>query len=552
MFSQGPDSLAFYCPQHQLRFRATGDGVVACEQGGHAVGHGFPEKSWWEYCCDCATFWPSQVSNGYLRRSECLVCERPTAKRYVCEACQVVSIESTALVKRKLYSITSENGISPNCPGCAKRADSVISEHQCVEIAASIFTSRSACPFCETAIRAGATAPTLKTQLPQVCPFCGTRGTAGIRFCSRCGKPQPQTSKNDATNETQDKRSAAPHSQLSALTLNRSQSDITIEPEVSSSQVFPVREEAETNTSGVAGSKVKPEIELISNGPPPWKSTLPTVPPKRRVRWIPAAIALAITVVVVLTLAIILSARRSEPKADVNDLPPAPPAGMVYVPGGEFTMGNDTGDEYERPAHRVMVKPFFVDLNEVTCEQYSEFVKATGHKLPVGWRITFPQGAGRQPVTGVDWYDANDYAHWANKRLPTEEEWEFAARGTDGRIYPWGNEWRSNAANAGDSNAGQFTNVGSYPEGKSPFGVMDMIGNAWEWTSSELRLYPGSQISHPSSGERKIIRGASWVKDNPPDWTATYRGFALPSGGKDYGKVGFRCAQDVARVQKAK
>jgi hypothetical protein len=110
------NDLVFYCPQHQLRFRATGDGVVTCEQGGHSVGHGFPEESWWEYCCDCATFWPSQVGNGYLRRSECLVCERPTAKRYVCEACQVVSIESAALVKRKLYSITIENGICRIAP----------------------------------------------------------------------------------------------------------------------------------------------------------------------------------------------------------------------------------------------------------------------------------------------------------------------------------------------------------------------------------------------------------------------------------------------------
>jgi formylglycine-generating enzyme required for sulfatase activity len=550
MSTDSMNDLVFYCPQHQLRFRAAGEAVVSCEQGGHPVGYGFPEKSWWEYCCDCATFWPSQLSNGYLRRSECLVCERPTAKRYICSACQVVSIESATLVRRKLYSITSESGISPSCPGCAKHADGTPSEHQCGEIAASILTSRSTCPFCETAIRAGGS-PQSRTQPPRVCPFCGTRAKAGIKFCKRCGKPQPQTSKNDATNEAHENLTG-PTNQLSASTGTRSQSDIPIQPKLLSSQIVPIAEEAEKNTSGVDGTKVEPEIELTSSELPRWEARLPAAPPKRRVRLIRAAIAVAITVVVVLTIAMILSGRRSASKSGAPNLPPTAPVGMVYVPGGEFTMGNDTGDEYERPAHRVTVKPFFIDVNEVTCEQYSEFVKATGHKLPVGWKLTFPQGAGRQPVTGVDWYDANDYAHWANKRLPIEDEWEFAARGTDGRIYPWGNEWRSNAANAGDSNAGQFTNVGSYPEGKSPFGVMDMIGNAWEWTSSELRLYPGSQISHPSSGERKIIRGASWVKDNPPDWTATYRGFALPSGGKDYSKVGFRCAEDAASVQKAK
>src|SRR6266446_320060 len=309
----------FYCPQHQLRFRATGDAVVTCEQGGHPVGRGFPEKSWWEYCCDCATFWPSEPSSGYLGRSECLVCERPTAKRYVCPACQVVSIESAALVRRKLYSITSESGISPSCPGCAKHADGAPSVHQCGELATSILTSRSTCPFCGTVIRVGGGNAKSKTIPPQVCPFCGTLGKAGIRFCKQCGKPQPQTSKNDATNETHHDQTAPPTNQLRATTLTRSQSDITIEPEAPSSQILPIREQAEMNTSGVAGSKVEPQIELILTEPPPWKSTLPAVPPKRRVRWIPAVMAVAITVVVVITLAMISSVSRSGPKSRLPD-----------------------------------------------------------------------------------------------------------------------------------------------------------------------------------------------------------------------------------------
>lgn len=222
------------------------------------------------------------------------------------------------------------------------------------------------------------------------------------------------------------------------------------------------------------------------------------------------------------------------------------PPGMVYVAGGTFTMGDDAGDEYEKPAHNVTVNPFFIDIHEVTCAEYSKFIRATGHRSPPGWTGSiFPGSAARLPVTGIDWYDAQAYAAWAGKRLPTEQEWEFAARGSDGRRYAWGDAWRSRAANAGDSSAGRLVEVGQYPDGRSPFGVLDMIGNAWEWTRSELVHYPGARISDFPVGPRKIIRGGSWVKDDPPDWTTTFRGFALPSGGKDYSKIGFRCAKDA-------
>jgi len=338
---------------------------------------------------------------------------------------------------------------------------------------------------------------------------------------------------------------ATPPNQLGASTLIRSQSDRTIEPDVPSSQTFSISEEAETNTSGVADSKVEPEIELIATEPPPWKSTLPAVPPRRRVRWIPAAIAVGTTVVVVLTLAMILSASRSGPKSGIPNLPPTPPVGMVYVPGGEFTMGNDLGDDYEKPAHRVTVKPFFTDKNEVTCGEYERFIKATNHRSPPDWsNATCPAAVFNNPVTGVDWYDATAYAQWAGKRLPTEEEWEFAARGTDKRIYPWGNDWRGNAANAGDDNQGRVVDVGSYLDGKSPAGALDMIGNAWEWTSSDLKAYPGGHMSDQSPGELKVIRGGYWGSSAPKATTTFRRGWDARDAQLGYKNTGFRCAKD--------
>src|SRR5690349_20022879 len=113
---------------------------------------------------------------------------------------------------------------------------------------------------------------------------------------------------------------------------------------------------------------------------------------------------------------------------------------MAYIPGGEFQMGSNDGDELERQQHKVTVRPFFIDLYEVTCEDYEKFLKASSHRPPPSWKNqNYPPGAAHKPVTDVNWDDANAYAQWAGKRLPTEEEWEFAARRTDGRRYPWGN-----------------------------------------------------------------------------------------------------------------
>jgi formylglycine-generating enzyme required for sulfatase activity len=222
------------------------------------------------------------------------------------------------------------------------------------------------------------------------------------------------------------------------------------------------------------------------------------------------------------------------------------PAGMAYVSGGTFLMGRDGGDEGEGPEHQVMVEPFFIDIYELTNEEYEKFVKATNHKPPATWKNgSFPVGGARQPVTGVTWYDANDFAKWAGKRLPTEPEWEFAARGADGRRYPWGNDWQQGSANA--NGVEQSTaDVGAY-KGTSPFGAYDMIGNAWEWTASNFRAYPGGRLpAKQPSGKLKAIRGGSY-ESTKEFGTTTYRVGWPAVYASAASQTGFRCAKDVGK-----
>ncbi len=213
---------------------------------------------------------------------------------------------------------------------------------------------------------------------------------------------------------------------------------------------------------------------------------------------------------------------------------------MVYVSGGIFIMGRNDGDEYERPAHQILVKPFYIDRTEVTNEQYKQFIAATAHSSPSHWNNGFfsPTDA-KKPIVNVSWSDANAYAKWFGKRLPTEEEWEYVARGTDGRRYPWGNLWDSAYANVDRGTGGNIAEVGSFPNGATPLGVLDMCGNVWEWTSSSLNNYDGQELIAPG----KVIRGGAY--DTPPlRATATYRGVLQPD--KAYGKTGFRCVKDVS------
>lgn len=228
----------------------------------------------------------------------------------------------------------------------------------------------------------------------------------------------------------------------------------------------------------------------------------------------------------------------ASPVASEN-LPPAPP-GMVYVPGGRFQMGADEGDSYAAPAHEVTVAPFFMDHTEVTNEQYAAFLQATKHPAPPDWQGgTYATGTAQWPIVQVSWEDAKAYAAWAGKRLPTEAEWEFAARSLDGRLYPWGVQWDASLANTGESNLNHPVAVGSYRQGANPLGIFDLAGNVWEWTDSDVVSYKDAKVTLAPG---KVIRGGAFYA--PKERASTvYRGFAPPD--KRATGIGFRCVQDV-------
>lgn len=242
-----------------------------------------------------------------------------------------------------------------------------------------------------------------------------------------------------------------------------------------------------------------------------------------------------------------------EPVPSVNTAPPSPPSlpsppdGMVYIPGGTFQMGYDitAGDLQSGPPHQVTVEPFFIDKYEVTTEAYQKNQNPTGQTDQVG-----QTEETRLPMTGVTWDEADSYCRSLGKRLPTEEEWEFAARGQGRRIYPWGNKFEADKANVADI-LGSFAPVGSFPGGDSPFGVSDMSGNAMEWTDSDFKVYEGSRYKPARCSKPcKVIRGGAYF-DRPEDATAVFRREYEPSvlsrRRNAYAVLGFRCAKEITR-----
>ena len=217
----------------------------------------------------------------------------------------------------------------------------------------------------------------------------------------------------------------------------------------------------------------------------------------------------------------------------------------------------------EQPARQVNLDAFYIDKNEVTREQYEGFMLSGGYKkrhfwaeegwqfiteneidAPLGFRSSYLNPTPHQPVVGVSWYEADAYARWVSKRLPTEAEWEKAARGKDGNSYPWGQQM-------------DFTRVfylfgrnpapvGSYPQGASPFGVFDMAGNAWEWCADwyDEFLYIGrSNSSYGKDGKaKKTMRGGCWMS-GALEMRSTYRDANRPEYRNT--TVGFRCVRDA-------
>ena len=211
---------------------------------------------------------------------------------------------------------------------------------------------------------------------------------------------------------------------------------------------------------------------------------------------------------------------------------------MVFIPEGNFLMGSDKGLSNEAPLHKVFVKSFFIDKYPVTVGEYKEFVKATGYKSEAdNYR---PQDFfDNLPITYVSWDDASAFAEWLGKRLPTEAEWEYAARGTDGRTWPWGNEWSFKKLASREGGYTEPVPAGKFPQGQSPFGVMDMAGNVWEWTSDKEQPYPYKGPS--SEGNLKIFKGGSWSHDKKYA-RCSMRYLAARDGWAN--DLGFRCVMD--------
>ncbi|BFU95903.1 MAG: hypothetical protein NTNFB02_26250 [Nitrospira sp.] len=212
-------------------------------------------------------------------------------------------------------------------------------------------------------------------------------------------------------------------------------------------------------------------------------------------------------------------------------------APMVLIPEGEFLMGSNDGDADENPERRVNVNAFYMDKYEVSTRLYSQFLQTTSRKQPDDWSQQVALvGSGDRPVVQVSWHDADDYCKSYGKRLPTEQEWEKAARGTDGRRYPWGNEEPTSRHALFDTHwngYGTLAVIGSYEAGMSPYGVHDLAGNVWEWTSSDY------------DQSRKVFRGGSWGILVAGGLRATFRDWYTPMLRSLAG--GFRCAQDVPK-----
>jgi len=273
------------------------------------------------------------------------------------------------------------------------------------------------------------------------------------------------------------------------------------------------------------------------------------------------------------------SAQEKSPAADH-------PKDMKWIQGGSFTMGNHDGFPYEGPAHQVTVPSFWMDAHEITVAEFAEFVKAAGCKTDAekfGWSEVFDAKAGEwlkadgadwkhpdglkstakpdEPVTQVSWNDAVAYATWAKKRLPTEAEWEYAARGgLMGRKYSWGDDLQPNGKCVANWWQGVFPEknlcedgyIGRAPVGKFPpngYDLHDMAGNVWEWCAdwfgeNYYRQSPSDNPKGPAEGMERVIRGGSWLcsENYCTGYRVAARSHATPDSGMN--NLGFRCVRE--------
>ena len=238
---------------------------------------------------------------------------------------------------------------------------------------------------------------------------------------------------------------------------------------------------------------------------------------------------------------------------------------MILIPAGEFIMGSDDVDasgksqEFgfneplylnEHPKRIIQLKAFYIDKYEVTNGEFKQFLRDLQKYSETQIQTLVERLQMQQddlPVRNITWFKADEYCRYVGKRLPTEVEWEKAARGTDGREYPWGNDWNPDNVNAGQGEADLMPG-GSYENGKSPYGVYDLAGNVMEWTADWYEPYPGAEYQSPNYGKkRRVVRGGSWGGVGhyviPHYFRVAYR-FNFPPD-QAFNDVGFRCAKNA-------
>ena len=236
---------------------------------------------------------------------------------------------------------------------------------------------------------------------------------------------------------------------------------------------------------------------------------------------------------------------------------------VVTIPAGAFTMGSDDGPEDERPAHRVQLAAFSIDRLPVTNANFALFLNAVGPINSQGERLfdvndpdarirrsdgkwMADQGYANHPVVEVSWIGAREYCRWLKKRLPTEAEWEKAARGIDRRKYPWGNAPPDRSRAQLNAGYNQTVPVDSFPQGASPYGVLDLAGNAWEWVSSAYAPYPYNASDGREDLKPGPVRGTrgGGHDSRMAEGTTTQRGRDLSRNFRSgHHNIGFRCAR---------